>query len=142
MKRQGRRLPRQQLEPRGGHARRHEVALIEHEDQVLVVRLLLDEGLGVRRARAERIARVEHLDDNVGRIDHLRHGTGGSSGSNMDGPGVAHLEELGADPPRLSRVEDVVTRADELDVARDVRVVLLLVRARPLVRRARELTHL
>ena len=73
---------------------------------MLVLGVLPNEGLGVWRARAERIARVEHLDDNVGRIDHLRHGTGGSSGSNRDGPGVAHLEELGAKARREGDVAD------------------------------------
>ena len=56
------------------HLGRHEVALVEQEDEVLVLGLLLEEGLGVRAAGTDRVARVEHLNQDVGRVDHLVRG--------------------------------------------------------------------
>ena len=56
------------------HLGRHEVALVEQEDEVLVLGLLLEEGLGVRAAGADRVARVEHLDQHIGRVNHLVRG--------------------------------------------------------------------
>ena len=41
---------------------------------MLVLGLLLEESLGVRAAGADRVARVEHLDQDVGRVDHLVRG--------------------------------------------------------------------
>ena len=71
-----------------GHLGGHEVALVEQEDEVLVLRLLLEEGLGVRAARADRVARIEHLDQHVGRVDHLvRDGLGLGLGRGRRGVG-------------------------------------------------------
>ena len=89
---------------------------------MLVARLLLEERLGVRRARPHRVARVEDGDDNVGRVDHL--------------------EELAADPAGLAGVEDVVLGAHRLDGALDVRVELVVVRGGARRRRLRHLAEL
>lgn len=48
-----------------------EVALVQHKDQVLPRLLLLDVSLDVLRAGAHGVAGVQHLDDHVGRVDHL-----------------------------------------------------------------------
>jgi len=50
---------------------RDEIAFVEDEDEVLVRSVLLQVLLDAPRPRAKRIARIEHLDDHIRRIEHF-----------------------------------------------------------------------
>ena len=67
----GGRLLAQVAEPRRRNTGRDQIALVQQEDKVLVARLLLDEGLGVRRTRAKRVPRVENFYHHITRVDDL-----------------------------------------------------------------------
>ena len=64
-------VPRQDLQPARRRPRRDEVRLVEDEDEVLVALLPLDVVLEEPGARAHRVARVEDVEEHVGRVDDL-----------------------------------------------------------------------
>uniref|UniRef100_A0A8W7PVQ6 Uncharacterized protein n=1 Tax=Anopheles coluzzii TaxID=1518534 RepID=A0A8W7PVQ6_ANOCL len=61
----------QYRDPALRHPDRHQVDLVQHEEQMLVRLFLAQERLDVLRARAHRVARVQHLQQHVRRVHHL-----------------------------------------------------------------------
>eukprot|EP00967_Tisochrysis_lutea_P134130 scaffold236423_cov27-Tisochrysis_lutea.AAC.2 len=76
MERDGGRLAREELEPGRSDAGGHQVAPVlqaaRAENEVLVLGLLPEKLLGVGRARAERVARIEDGHNDIRRVDDLR----------------------------------------------------------------------
>lgn len=97
------RLLGQHLDPVRRHLGGEQVALVEHEDEVLVRGVAPNEGLDVQRAGAHGVAGVKHLHDHVRRVNHPQH-------LPADAPGHACLEDL------LSRGDGKVLRLVDVGV--------------------------
>lgn len=101
VKGEGRVLRGEDAHPSSRHPRRHEVALVEHDHHVLVTTIrLLELSLDALASRSLRVARVQNLDQNIARVDHL--------------------VELTPDALTLALLEQALaTRILELDLARE-----------------------
>lgn len=53
------------------HGARHQIALVEDEDEVLVGRLSLEILFDAPTPRSQRVSRVEDMEDDVARVQHL-----------------------------------------------------------------------